>query len=56
LVPAIGFETFTASNAHESGSGRLNGIQLLSCVDRVSFNTEGGVARTTLVKYLHPKS
>jgi hypothetical protein len=35
--------------------GALSGVELLSRVDRVVFNTEKGVARTTLVKFLQDK-
>jgi hypothetical protein len=55
LVPAVGLETFTLPEASAGGAGRLNGLELLSRVDRVMFNTEDGVARTTLVKFLQPK-
>ena len=34
------------------GAGGLNGRELLSRVDRVLYNAEDGVARTTLVKFL----
>jgi hypothetical protein len=30
-------------------------MELLARVDRVMFNSEEGVARTTLVKFLQPK-
>jgi len=53
LVPAVGLETFAPSGAEPSGG--LNGVELLSRVDRVSFSTEKGIARTTLVKYLRGK-
>ncbi len=55
LVPAVGLETFTLPEAIASGASGLNGMELLSRVDRVMFNSEEGIARTTLVKYLHPK-
>jgi hypothetical protein len=55
LVPSVGLETFTATHWHENGDTRLSGVQLLSCVDRISFNAEDGVAHTMLVKFLHPK-
>jgi hypothetical protein len=54
-APAVGLECFAFSEAPDRGTGRLNGLELLSRVDRVLFNAEDGVARTTLVKYLHPK-
>ena len=55
LIPAVGLETFTAPITHENKDTRLSGVQLLSCVDRVSFNTEEDVAHTMLVKFLRPK-
>jgi hypothetical protein len=51
-LPAIGLETFAVSDASGGGAGGLNGLELLSRVDRVLYNAEGGVARTTLVKFL----
>jgi hypothetical protein len=55
MVPAVGLEAFAFSQSPADGAGRLNGLELLSRVDRVSFSAEEGVARTTLVKYLHQK-
>jgi hypothetical protein len=55
LVPAIGLESFAFSEAQSSGTRGLNGLELLSRVDRVRFSTEDGVARTTLVKFLTPE-
>jgi hypothetical protein len=55
LVPAVGLETFTLPEASASRAGRLDGLELLSRVDRVMFNSEEGVARTTLVKFLQSK-
>ena len=55
LVPAVGLETFALHAAGTGGAGGLNGMELLSRVDRVTFNSEEGVARTTLVKFLPPK-
>jgi hypothetical protein len=52
VLPAIGLETFTISDAPSGGTSGLNGQELLSRVDRVLYNSEGGVARTTLVKFL----
>ncbi len=54
-LPALGLETFAFSDAGADGTGGLNGLELLSRVDRVLYNADGGVARTTLVKFL-PKS
>jgi hypothetical protein len=55
LVPAVGLESFAFSHRHEGDTSGLNGMELLSRVDRVLFSTEDGVARTTLVKSLHPR-
>jgi len=52
LLPVIGLETFAFSDALSGGAGGLNGLELLSRVDRVLYNAEDGVARTTLVKFL----
>ena len=56
LVPAVGLESFAFSEVNSDGARGLNGLELLSRVDRVRFSTEDGVARTTLVKLLNPKS
>lgn len=55
LVPAVGLESFAFSEALGGGTGRFNGVELLSRVDRVLFSTEDGAARTTLVKFLSPR-
>ncbi|MCU1340808.1 MAG: hypothetical protein JWN92_231 [Candidatus Acidoferrum typicum] len=55
LVPAVGLDTFAPSGAADEATGGVNGMELLSRVDRVMFNAEEGVARTTLVKYLQGK-
>jgi len=55
LIPAVGLETVTPPIASAGESGRLNGVELLERVDRVMFNSEDGVGRTTLVKFLQPK-
>lgn len=52
IMPALGLETFAFSDALSGGAGGLNGLELLSRVDRVLYNAEEGVARTTLVKFL----
>lgn len=51
-LPALGLETFAFSDARSGGTGGLNGLELLSRVDRVLYNAEDGTARTTLVKFL----
>jgi hypothetical protein len=50
--PAVGLEAFADSGAQSGGASGFNGQELLSRVDRVLYNAEGGVARTTLVKFL----
>ena len=52
VLPAAGLETFAFSNAKSGAAGGLNGLELLSRVDRVLYHAEDGVARTTLVKFL----
>ncbi len=52
VLPSVGLETFAFSDAHSGGADGLNGLELLSRVDRVLYNSEDGVARTTLVKFL----
>ena len=52
VTPAIGLETFAFSNALSGGAAGLNGLDLLSRVDRVLYNAEGGATRTTLIKFL----
>ncbi len=52
VLPAVGLETLAFSSALTGGASGLNGLELLSRVDRVLYNAEGGVARTTLIKFL----
>ena len=52
VLPAIGLETFAFSDALSGEASGLNGLELLSRVDRVLYNSEDGVARTTLIKFL----
>ena len=54
-MPAIGLEAFACADVQTGGEEGLSGLELLSRVDRVLYNTEQGAARTTLVKYLQPK-
>jgi len=51
-APAVGLETFTFSDIVQQGAGGINGLELLSRVDRVLYSAEGGKGRTTLVKFL----
>jgi len=52
VLPAIGLDAFANADARSGDAAGLNGRELLSRVDRVLYNAEGGVARTTLVKFL----
>jgi hypothetical protein len=52
VLPALGLESFAFSDALSGGAGGLNGLELLSRVDRVLYNAEDGAARTTLIKFL----
>lgn len=56
MEPPIGLETFSFGNIPGAGTGGLNGLELLSRVDRVLYSTEDGKVRTTLVKYLKSKN
>lgn len=51
-LPSAGLETFTQLQGDEPGD--LSGLILLSRVDRVQYQTDGGTSRMTLVKYLQP--
>ena len=55
-VPTAGLDTFAIPGAEAAGAGGLSGLGLLSRVDRVQYNTQGGTSRMTLVKYVraHP--
>ncbi len=46
-VPSAGLDTFLGDPAAPGG---LTGLSILSKVDRVQYNTEAGVSRTTLMK------
>jgi len=52
LIPHVGLETFAFPEQRGSETGGPSGLELLAQVDRVLYNTEDGVARTTLVKFL----
>jgi hypothetical protein len=47
-LPSAGLDTFLGD---PSAPGGLTGLSILSKVDRVQYNTEGGVSRTTLSKH-----
>ena len=51
-APAVGLETFAA----QAGAHGSKGPALLQSVDRVQYDSSGGVARTRLVKYLPRKA
>ena len=51
-TPAVGLEKYAIAGAAADGPGGLNGMDLLSRVDRVLYNAEDGIARTTLIKFL----
>jgi hypothetical protein len=52
VLPPIGLDAFASTDALTGRASGVNGLELLSRVDRVLYNTEDGVARTTLVKFL----
>lgn len=54
-MPAAGLETFAFSSGTPERPSGLNGLELLSRVDRILYNNENGVGRTTLVKFLRSK-
>lgn len=53
-APAAGLENLANAMTPARESGRATGKELLEGVDRVMSNSEGGTARTTLVKFLQP--
>ena len=50
-LPSAGLDTFLGD---PDAPGGLTGLSILSKVDRVQYNTEGGVSRTTLIKHRKP--
>jgi hypothetical protein len=56
LGRAIGNRISPVGNTPAEGAGGIDGLELRSRVDRVLHNTEDGKVRTTLVKFLKPKS
>ena len=52
VLPALGLDKFAVSDALSGEAAGLNGSELLSRVDRVLYNSDDGVARTTLIKFL----
>ena len=53
VVPALGLDAFAAPPANNGNSNGLNGAELMERVDKVMYDAQDGVARTTLVKFLH---
>jgi hypothetical protein len=53
VAPPVGLDAFAAPYPAAGGSGGLNGTELLERVDKVTFHAQNGLARTTLVKFLH---
>lgn len=51
-LPPIGLNAFASGAPVAAGSTGVNGLELLSRVDRVLYNSTDGLARTTLVKFL----
>ena len=56
VLPPVGLETFAFSDAPTTGAVGINGLELLSRVDRVLYSAEGGNVQTTLVKFLKAKN
>jgi hypothetical protein len=54
-APPVGLDAFSLGNTPAEGTGGINGLELLSRVDRVLYKTEDGMGRTTLVKFLKPR-
>ncbi len=53
-APAVGLDTFAGAEG-ESGGG-LTGLALLANVDRVQYQSEAGVSKMVLIKYLARKA
>ena len=51
-VPTAGLETFAFLGAAHAGAGGLSGLDLLSRVDRVQYDSRDGTQRMTLIKHL----
>jgi hypothetical protein len=50
-APAIGLDSFISRG---EDAGPAHGMLLMTLVDRVLYDSEGGKSRLRLVKYLHP--
>ena len=55
-LPAAGLDTFAFPGAAEAAARGLSGLSLLRRVDRVQYDTQGGVSRMKLIKYLPANS
>jgi hypothetical protein len=49
-LPTAGLDTFLSADENEAGPGDVSGYTLMTLVDRVQYQTEGGTQRMTLVK------
>ncbi|MBI3671080.1 MAG: hypothetical protein HY237_15035 [Acidobacteria bacterium] len=54
-VPTAGLETFAIPGSEAAAPGRLSGLGLLACVDRVLYDSQSGISRLKLVKYIGGK-
>ena len=55
LAQQVGLDRINSTPAL-SAAGGINGLELLSRVDRVLYNQENDKSRTTLVKFLKPQN
>jgi len=54
-LPTAGLETFAFPGSEVATPGRLSGLGLLERVDRVLYDSHGGISRMKLVKYIARK-
>lgn len=54
-LPTAGLDTFLSAEEVDAAPGDLSGFTLMTLVDRVQYQTEGGTQRMTLVKNTSPK-
>jgi hypothetical protein len=54
-LPTAGLDTFLSAEEGDAVPGDLSGYTLMTLVDRVQYQTEGGTQRMTLVKNASPK-
>lgn len=55
-LPTAGLDTFLDAVAEDAAPDEISGIMLMTLVDGVQYQTEGGVQRMTLVKYIPAKN